>query len=111
MLEKNDWAAAGVQTAASRPAAHAAPARKRANIARPRMIEYWVLDSIPLEAELGTLQAAGRLSTACAVVSAELPLVLLKSRCHRMAATEPAANRNMVPPTGPNLVTHHRMPL
>src|SRR3954463_16681243 len=48
MLEKNDWAAAGVQTAARTPAAHAAPARKRASIARPRMIECQMSGSIPL---------------------------------------------------------------
>src|SRR3954463_14956499 len=47
MLEKNDWAAAGVQTAARTPAAHAAPARKRASIARPRMIECQMSGSIP----------------------------------------------------------------
>src|SRR4051812_48807564 len=53
MLEKNDWAAAGVQTAARTPAAHAAPARKRASIARPRMIECQMSGSIPFRRSLG----------------------------------------------------------
>src|SRR6185436_12295850 len=80
MLEKNDWAAAGVQTAARTPAAHAAPARKRASIARPRMIECQMSGSIPSGGGLGVYRPKDGWSTLAPLTHADCGAVLPKSR-------------------------------